>query len=200
MTNSSTPSFTFARTYQEFEDGDFGFVLDVIDELFPLTTSEPSERPYGWEGNFSPSSAVENADWSFRSWDDPEPEEEPKEPTSGVGLSYWENQSGGQGWGWHLAFESWQELIDFLCVAYAGLGCHDESDYFESRNDPESEDERQTWAVRPNVAELWQQRPGCIAALAAGVPPKKAFGPFLQALHRLVSGRVSWVGEYSSAS
>ncbi len=71
------------------------------------------------------------------------------------------------------------------------------SDYFESIGETDAEDERGVWAINPVVAALWQQRHGCIAELAAGAPPKKAFGAFLQALYQLVGGRVEWVGEHS---
>lgn len=98
--------------------GTIGFLLDALDEVYPVPANlGPANRPYRWEHNTKPTDLVVELNGQTEDMGSAE--------TRHL-LTYWQNQSGGEGWGWKLGFADLREVIDFLCVVDGGMACDDE--------------------------------------------------------------------------
>ena len=113
------------------EPGSAGYLLDSLDRTHPVPPElGTAARPYWWEDEHSSMRLV----GSFEGSD--------LEGSAFV-LKYWENNSGGEGWGWRLGFASAREAIDFACVVGRGLSCEDEDEDQDYGDRTEAEIEAQ---------------------------------------------------------
>ena len=113
------------------EPGSAGYLLDSLDLTHPVPPElGTAARPYWWEDECSSMRLV----GSFEGSD--------LEGSAFV-LKYWENNSGGEGWGWRLGFDSAREAIDFACVVGRGLSCEDEDEDQDYEDMTEAEVEAQ---------------------------------------------------------
>ncbi len=113
------------------DPGSAGYLLDSLDLTHPVPPElGTAARPYWWEDECSSMRLV----GSFEGSD--------LEGSAFV-LKYWENNSGGEGWGWRLGFDSAREAIDFACVVGRGLSCEDEDEDQDYEDMTEAEVEAQ---------------------------------------------------------
>lgn len=135
------------KTEAQARPGTFGFLLDRLERVYPAPPElGPAKRPYSWEREASAVQLVKHVEHRrLRSTKDT------------YVLSYWENQSGGEGWGWKLKFGDAREVVDFVCVVGLGLSCEDEPPLPHGEDDEIDEQVLALAAIRPQVLGLVAQ-------------------------------------------
>ena len=187
-------------------------IFTLLEGRFPPPAGFKKSRTYGWEdcsepiamlqyvqiataGDLNDLDAVDDDDGHYHHDEQggPIPPPQPK----GVGLKYWENQSGGAGWGWQLEFADGRELVDFLCIAYRGFSYDDHFDLVHEEDVEVGDDELQyIWYPNDEAEWLWGMRNSALEALAKGVSVQAATAAIVETFNGIVWGNVEWVGRW----